>query len=183
MSKEDQDLPIIFLPGEVEKEKSFLENNPDANWEEGLYHIMNNYPQVSHDEIQWLVHGGTALHLLRPDRSTPGDIDIISRDEKMPEVFANLSTITHLYDIKSFSFWMRSRNIPYSLKAENYFYSEYTTVDFHGHLLHVQTPVGIAAGKTLPYFTYTRREKDFEDLKLLGISLEEIQRYMDNLQP
>lgn len=153
--------------------KEFLEKNPEAGWKETLNFLLDQFPQIVDGEIQYLIDGGTAVHLLCPERRTPKDIDILVKNEDFKTNFVNAKII----DAKTPKDWCSDHSVPYcDVLAEKIFTSS-TPIVFGDKAVLIVSPSFLAISKTLPWRGKPQaRQVDLQDLELLSVSDENIQQ-------
>jgi len=158
----------MFTPGLPSDEvQRFLKENPVANWEESLVYLMDKYPQVKKEGVQWVVEGGAAVRLHNPHRQTPNDVDIISMNFKMKEEFSN----SKRFDIKTLQDWFNLRDLEYTQETGDLLLSNTQFIDFRGKPLLLLNPIALVVSKTISTHRHAlHRPEDKVDIELLSVN-------------
>ena len=177
----DQEGKADFIPHlPSDRVRRFVNENPNAGWDGCLQFVLDNFPQVENGAIQWLVEGGVAVHFLRPSRTIPEDIDIITRSKKMVREFVNASP---KLDVKTVEDWFRFRLLGHNQESEEFLFRNNTAVPFRNGKIYVLNPVALAASKTIPWGrSHVKRARDIEDIRILSVPEENVQEFIDQLK-
>ena len=153
--------------------KEFFREHPEAKWKDALNFLLEKFPQITDGQIQYLIDGGAAVHLLHPEREEPKDIDILVRAEDLKENFSNALII----DAKTIKDWCANHDVPYSADIEEKIFSLGVNLNIDGRGIVIASPAFLALSKLLPWFGKSRRrEKDASDLKILSVSPGDLDR-------
>lgn len=176
--KETQELFTPISPSE--KVHDYLKSSPRANWQDDLDYLLSNHPQVENGTLRYLIEGGSAVSLLKPDcgRKTK-DVDAITISQPLEKLFYN----SKRFDIKNVWFWFLTRNIPHSESAQAFLFRNPVVVPFRNHLVQVLNQVALAATKS-KYIRFAygeQRDQDIADLEILGVSDQQIRDFADKL--
>lgn len=175
-----RELIFQILPPGPEAQR-FADLYPDATWQDGLTYFLDGFPQVVNGEVQWLLDGGIAIHLMHPSRKTPKDVDILTRSEDLPKRFSpSVRDHKNIFDVKSLRLWMGLRNLQYYSKHQELFFGEYQTLDFQGHRIHAVKPTVLALGKT-QFWNNKPRDIDKSDISLLAVPQDELNTFLQGI--
>lgn len=151
--------------------KQFKEKNPEANFDDKLEFLINNFPQVDGNGVNYLVEGGAAIELLTPgSRGASFDIDLISPTTDISEALVN----SGIFDVKSPQQWLEFRGLEATKRNQDMLMSSFTRVEKGGKEVLILSPDMLALSKQLPYSNREPRDKDLEDFKILNIGQEDI---------
>lgn len=164
---------VRVLPPHPEVGK-FLEEHPEPNWEELLLFLADTFPQ-SEDNLQYLIEGGAAVHLLQPERQTPDDVDFIFKDTEDGKKFSRLPG-------KSANEWLYSKGLPESDGNVDYLFHQFVPHEFKGRTLYLLNPPGLAFSKSVNYYHQPPREKDKADVQILGVMGEQISSFREGFK-
>ncbi len=173
------DLQQLFGPIKTtELMKEFFRENPEAKWDAALEFLLQRFPQIMDGKVQYLIDGGTAVHILHPEREDPLDVDILVRSDEFKVKFVNARVI----DAKSIKDWCTDHGIPYNEEMDEKILSLYTEVDFHGQKVLIAKPDFLALSKSIPWRGKPQqRQKETDDLRLLSVSQETLEQLKTTL--
>ena len=173
------DLKQLFGPIEpTELMKKFFQEHPEAKWNDALAFLLDSFPQVADGQVQYLIDGGTAVHLLHPEREEPLDVDIIVRSEEFKRNFVN----ARIVDPKTPKDWCSDHVIPYNEQIVEKIFALHVQIQFSGRTILIVCPEFLALSKSIPWRGKPQeRAKEISDLKLLSVSTEMIQRLKETL--
>jgi hypothetical protein len=175
-----KELLFQILPPGPEAQR-FADLYPDGTWQEGLTYFLEKFPQVVGKNVQWLLDGGAVMHLMYPSRKIPRDLDILTRNDDLPEQFSpSVRNHKNILDVKSLRLWMQLRNLPYDPKQEEFFFNGFQTLDFYGHKVHAVKPVILALGKS-QFWNNKQRDIDKSDISLLAVSRGEVNAFLQDI--
>ncbi|MBI2019938.1 hypothetical protein HYS94_00760 [Candidatus Daviesbacteria bacterium] len=169
--------PIIVYPRHPSLEALYREN-PQPSWDKILDLLISIFPQVENGQLQYLIEGGVAVHLLIPTRQIPEDVDLVlrSEDSETEKKFAGTPS-------KSAKRWLESRRIPGSEPNIRILFSHSTPVQFNGRPVYILDALALTFSKSVdlhstPLHIAPPRPKDLKDLRLLGISQAQIEEFL-----
>ncbi len=156
----------------------YIEGNPNRTWRDNLAFLIDNFPQVQNEQIQYLIEGGTGVKLLRPQRVDPEDIDFITRSEELALQFSSTPGL----DAKSVELWFKFRASRLLFTPQNVekLFNLTQEVEFQGRKIHILKPTVLAMSKDTRKW-FNPRQKDMDDINLLGVSDDEIEEVIRKL--
>lgn len=157
----------------------FLKEHPTADALTSLHFLLDYYPQRRDGEIQWLLDGGTVVHLLHPDVRPQGhDLDMITKNSSISRPFVN----SRYFDAKPIDIWCKAKGIALTDEVVQKVFGSPEEVSVEGRAV-LTVPLDVlAASKLLPYFGQESRVKDLSDIQLLGLPEGRIQEIVHQLQ-
>lgn len=169
---------LIPKPPPSEFVQRYIEDIPNRIWRDNLVFLIDNFPQTKNGQLQYIIEGGTGVKLLRPQRVDPQDIDFITRSEELALQFSS----AHGLDAKSVELWFKFRGARLLFTPQNVekLFSLTQEVEFEGRRIHIFKPVVLAMSKDTRKW-FNPRQKDVDDIKLLGVSDEEIEEIIKQL--
>lgn len=165
----------LFVPEPSYRVAAFLKEIPHATWKESLHFLLDNFPQLDRGEVKWLVDGGTAVFLHRPNtnRHEPPDIDFVTSDQRMVEEFekAKDSGVKN-FDARHVKTWLEKRGFRYSEKVAKRVMRSHQHFDLDGRELLVMNEQMLALSKLVTFADDPPRPKDLEDYQRLKVPRE-----------
>jgi len=144
----------------------FIENNPNFDLSNSLLFLVENYSGQ-----EWIIEGGVAVrHYVGEQRIEPHDLDIVCLDKQMQADFNG----SMYFDVKELDFWMSGKRLETQAGLWSYIMSTSVMANIHGVDVRLMSPAIIAAGKSFGYFGRPLRDKDITDIRMLGLSEQEI---------
>lgn len=164
------ELPPVIVHPPHPAVAGFHKDNPHPTWEEMLSFLITNFPQMEDGRLLYVIGGGVAVHLLKPIRQTPDDVDLIYRDEDMWPKFNHLPA-------KSAKHWLEAHRIPSNEDNISTLFNHSVQAEFNGKPVYILDQVALAFSKSVNSYVAPPRPKDLQDVELLGVSLAQIQEF------
>jgi len=159
--------------------KQFIVEHPEADWQECLTFLLDNFPQQINGEVQYIIEGGTATQLLAGERQKqPKDIDMILTKDGLEGKFVN----SMKFDTKTLKQWFEMRGLIYTQEKREFLLNQYIPVVLDGKQVLVLKPVILAVSKMLGYNGRSPRNIDVEDVESLSVSDEDVQQVINYLK-
>lgn len=169
---------FVPLQPASEKVRHFLENEPGADWRKGTRFLVENFPQMKDDKIEYLIEGSAAISLLGFKRSAePNDIDLLVAQTVTEDAFRN----SKLFDAKIVQQWFEDRHLDFREDRAEFLMRSFLPVPYEGKNVLVLNPTLLACSKLLEFRKRHPREQDQDDIRLLHISQNSIDDAMRRL--
>jgi hypothetical protein len=138
-----------------------------------LRFFLNTFPQRDETgELNYVIEGGVAIKLLHPERSSPGDIDIIDLKGGLS---SQIGPNTRWFNASTPTEWFASHNLVYSKAGLDFLLQDLAEADFEGQRVTILNSRILAVTKVLQYKDRARRDKDVADLAILGFDQSDIE--------
>jgi hypothetical protein len=162
-----------------DKVMDFLRSNPNSSWKDRLCFMLDTYPQVSSENVNWALAGGAAIHLAHPERRTPDDIDVISFQGGLSAQFTHVGYLG--LDVKGLDDWFRFHFFEQNKSTTEILFNHFTKLNFNGRQVIGFDDLLLAADKNSYLKGLAKRKKDKDDLVILNVKQEEINSLLSSL--
>ncbi len=160
------------------KARAFIESEPTADWKRSLSFLLENFPQIKEEKIDYIIEGGAAISLLGHHRTNePKDIDLIVARQDLADDFQN----SEKFDAKTLKEWFAQRGLDFTRERGEFLLASSTIVQHEGKKVLVLNPNLLACSKLLEFRGRKPRIQDTEDLAFLGVSKEVVEETMKEL--
>jgi len=182
MAEEDKSKPTIVPPDPYsERIRMYFDEHLGEPWQNHLRFVLNTFPQIEDGQIQYLIYGGAAIHLLHPQRIEPKDVDVLTRNSAMIAEFPPHPEGPPI-DVHSIDRWLRDHQLPHNQELEDFLFGQFQPVNFEGKEVLIMNPISLSWSKQNVLWGNLKRPKDSEDIRLLNVNPEEIKMFTEQIK-
>ncbi|MBI2337722.1 hypothetical protein HYU95_00915 [Candidatus Daviesbacteria bacterium] len=182
MTEEDKSKPTVVPPDPYsERIRMYFDEHLGKPWQNHLRFVLNTFPQIEKGQIQYLIYGGAAIHLLNQQRIKPKDIDVLTRNSAMAAEFPPHPEGPPI-DVHSIDRWLQDHQLPYDQKLVDFLFEQFQPVSFEGREVLVMSPVAQVWSKQNVLWGNLKRPKDLEDIQLLNVNPEKVRIFAEQIK-
>ena len=164
-----------------ERVQTYFAEHSGKNWQHHLTFLLDTFPQTSGGKLDFLIYGGTAIHLLHPARQDPADIDVVTRNDTIAAEFP-LHPHAPVIDVHPIRMWLEAHGLPNTRTLQEFLFQRNMPIEFEGRHIWIIDPLALTFSKQRSPGARANREKDKTDIELLSVDASELQNFYSQIE-